>query len=306
MSVVIGDPVTDRALTGKFQAALTAYRARWELFAMRVGSTGASEKFGWLGPPDVMREKTDENKRRGLPANTQTVTNLDWEAAIAVDPNCMKDDRWDLIDPQIQNLAVRAGDWPFEQLVNLLNIGDVTNCYDGQYFYDDDHKDLEAPYQTNQDNDLTYNCTDHTAPTVAELIAAFRQARKTMYGFKDPWGNPFHRGEPKLVTVCAAHLGNSFEEVFNATTISNTTNVLKGASELIVTPLVDSDVEFHVLRSDEVFKGLIYQDREKPRFWALGLDSEHCKLNNECLFATESRGAFAYGDWRNAVLTTLN
>ena len=37
----------------------------------------------------------------------------------------------------------------------------------------------------------------------------------------------------------------------------------------------------------------------------LWLDSEHCKLNNECLMSIETERAVAYGDWKKACLITM-
>ncbi|HUU60701.1 MAG TPA: Mu-like prophage major head subunit gpT family protein [Phycisphaerae bacterium] len=313
---VVNPVILEKGLKTAFMTAYEAAAAIWSQIATPVPSTTSQEKYGWLGQSPAMREWTDERIPKGLADHDYTIVNRDWEASIAVHRNALEDDQLGAIPMRVRDLAERAKTHPDELILDLLVEGDTNLCYDGKAFFAATHVDPGAEYSTAQDNQIGYACVDGTAPTLAETKAAFQQARETLLGFKDDRGKPAHTSAAGLAVVCNQHLQVVFEELLNATLISNTTNVLKGAASLIVSPLYSETARFVLLKADRALKPLILQQRQNARlattqslsqsnpneFQRMGV-AEFLRKN--IFFGVDARYNAGYGDWRTAVETTL-
>ena len=122
-----------------FNAAFDTAPSEWELVAMQVPSTGASEAYPWLGDLPQMREWIGDRVIKDLAAHKYEIVNKAFESTIGVDRDDIEDDRIGLYTPKIQAMADAAKKHPDVLVFALLKAGFATVCSDGQYFFDSDH-----------------------------------------------------------------------------------------------------------------------------------------------------------------------
>lgn len=130
-----------RTFSTIFQVALAQALAAsmWERVAMRVGSSGESVEYDWLGAFPMMREWIGERAVKDVEAFGFTIRNKDFEATVGVDRNKIEDDQLGVYTPQFQNLGMTAARHRDKLVFELLAAGFTTPCYDKQYFFDTDH-----------------------------------------------------------------------------------------------------------------------------------------------------------------------
>lgn len=286
---------TFRALFLQTYGAITPW---WPQVAMEAPSENAQEAYQWLGSVPAMKEWVDEKTLEQLRGFNYSITNKDWEATLQVDRNHIEDDQLGMYKPRIMELADEAKRHLDELVSLLLKNGAATLCYDGQYFFDTDHAEGDSGTQSNK---LT-----GTGVTVAALQTDFRAARAAMWKFKNDRGKPYMRGEPQLQVVCPPDLQGAFEELLNATTIGNTTNVLKGAATLKVNQYLTDVNDWFLLNVGAPLKPFIAQMRKRPEFVALDNPnaSETVFMKKKFLYGVEARYNAGYGLWQFGVQTT--
>ncbi len=127
-----------------FGAAFTAAESQYGRIAMRVPSSTAEEKYGWLGKMPRFREWVGDRVFNSLRTSDYTIKNKKWESSIEVDRTDIDDDRLGIYSPLMQALGQDSATHPDELVFALLAAGFATTCYDGQYFFDTDHPLLAA------------------------------------------------------------------------------------------------------------------------------------------------------------------
>lgn len=119
-----------------FDAALTMY----QLIAMTVPSSGRSVDYKWLGDFPMMQEWVGDRVIKDLSGFNYEIVNKSYEATVAVKREDIEDDQIGVYTPMIQGLANSAKVHPDILVFALLKAGFTSLCYDGQYFFDDDHQ----------------------------------------------------------------------------------------------------------------------------------------------------------------------
>jgi len=122
-----------------FNQAFDAAPSQWPLVAMQVPSTGRSVDYKWLGDFPMLREWLGERVIKDLGAFHYEITNKNYEATIEVDRNDIEDDQIGVYTPMIQGLAQAAKQHPDILVFALLAAGFSSPCFDGQYYFDEDH-----------------------------------------------------------------------------------------------------------------------------------------------------------------------
>jgi len=123
-----------------FNQAFDAAKSMYEFVAMTVPSTGRSVDYKWLGDFPAMREWIGDRVIKDLSAFNYEIINKSHEATIEVDRDDIEDDQIGVYTPMIQSLAATAKVHPDILVFALLKAGFDTLCYDGQYFFDEDHQ----------------------------------------------------------------------------------------------------------------------------------------------------------------------
>jgi len=299
---VVNPSILEKGLRAELVAAYRAAPAFWPKLALRVPSTAKQETYGWLGTAPALREWTDERIPKGLVDHAYTIVNKDWEASLSIDRNAFEDDQTGSLAMRVRDMGERAKRHPDELISKLIADAESSVCYDGQYFFDTDHAEGDSGSQS---NDLTYDASAPTAPTAAEFAAAFRAARKALRDFKDDRALPFNLALPGLVCMVPTSMETAAEEVLHGTVLANSTNVLAGAAELLVNPLLSSADRFYLFVTGGAVKPFVFQERRGITTAGLRADSEAGFHRKHWLFGVDARYNVGFGLWQHAVLTTF-
>lgn len=300
---VVSPAVLERGLRAELTAAYESAPAFWPKVAMSVPSTGASETYAWLGRAPVMREWSDNRVPAGLADHRFTIVNRDWEASLAIDRNALEDDAAGQITVRVRDLGRRAKQHPDELITALLESGESTACYDGQFFFDTDHQEGESGSQS---NDLTHDAATPSNPTAAEFAAAFRAARKALRDIRDDRGRPFNHTLSGLVCMVPTSMESAAEEVLAARRgASGADNVLASAAELIINPLLTAADRFYLLIAGVALRPLIFQERRGITAAGLREGTEGSFFRKEYYFGVDARYNAGYGLWQHAVQMKL-
>lgn len=150
-----------RDLTNKFDLAVETADPFYPDICTVVPSNGLSERYGMLGQMPGVREWVGDRKFEQLRAGDFTITNKHWEQSLEIQRTDIEDDRMGMYGPVMEQLGAEAAYHPDELLITLIQNGESSASFDGQFFFDTDHSWGDSG---TQDNDLTSNITTPSAP----------------------------------------------------------------------------------------------------------------------------------------------
>lgn len=116
----------------------------WPKVAMETTSTTSEENYGWLGQFPQMREWLGDRVLNNLSTSSFTIVNRDFEQTIEVPRNKISDDQYGIFGPMFDEMGKDAAELPDKLIAELILGGFTSLCYDGQYFFDDEHPVLDV------------------------------------------------------------------------------------------------------------------------------------------------------------------
>lgn len=268
---------------------------------MKEASQSDREKYGWLGQVPKMRLWEGSRKLSGLREYDYSIVNKKYEASIQIDNDKIEDDQYGHLKTRVGDLAIKAREFPRVLFFDALVAGETELCFDGQPFFDTAHV-YYAGDPTTQSNLLT-GTKAGTYPTAAEFVADFNIARAALEGFLDDIGEPMSEGNLQLMTLGSPNLRTVFDNVFSASLLSNSTNVLVGASQYMTSPRL-SGADWYVMVVNQTLKPFIWQERRAPRFRALEVgarETDDTFMTDVNVYGVDARHGFGYGLWQYAV-----
>ncbi len=244
----------NRDYRANFVEELEAGRAQYEPLLNATMTTfpsnGPGIEHSFSDALKGMEEWVDERVMAKLGADSFYVANKSYAAGVEVDRDDLEDDQIGLYRPRIRGLAEKYWLHRFDQLGDLLNNGATTTCWDGKYYFDDDHPLADSA--SVNDN------LSSSALAEAAVQAAITQLRD----MKDTQGNKLHLNPTHLI------FGNDLE--WTATDIlkqerqsTGESNVLRG----MLQPLQISNMtaaSWAVADLSKTLKPFMYQDRRAP------------------------------------------
>lgn len=297
------------AVNAALYTSLTMGPAMWaDSYAMTINSNQASELYAWLGNVPVMREWIGGRQAKQLREYSWRVDNKDYEATLEVHLNELRrGSSGSAIMLRIAQLAQRVQSFPSKMLTQLLVDGEATACYDGQYFFDTDHSEGDSGSQT---NDLTFAAATGTTPTVAEFRDAVVASIAKMMSYLDDQGEPANEDARSFeVMVPPALMGTAISAIRLPTLDSGATNVIPALSEFNIKPVINARLtdatKFYTIRTDGPMKPFIKQVEQELTVASIAEGSELEFNEKKHRHGVEWMGAFAYGFWNKACLTTF-
>ncbi|MDD2870120.1 Mu-like prophage major head subunit gpT family protein [Neomegalonema sp.] len=127
-----------------FHRGLGQAEDQWTRLATRVASATREEKYGWLGKAPSMREWLGDRVIASIGAHDYAIRNKSWEQTIGVPREDIEDDAYGVFAPLFEEMGRSTAAHPNQLVFDLLAKGFETPCYDGQYFFDEDHPALDA------------------------------------------------------------------------------------------------------------------------------------------------------------------
>ena len=280
-----------------FFDAYTAAPTNWEQIATVVPSEKDTEQYAWLGSVPKMREFTDERLPAGLLEHDYSIKNKTWEASIAVDRAALEDDQYGQIKLRVQSLAEETK-WHQDELVyTLLAAGFADTlgvCYDGQYFFDDDHSEGDSGTQSN---------VGSSSLDIDSLKATFIAMMK----FKDDKGKPM--GIIPDTLIIPADLQWTAQElilsVYGKDWIGQDNVMSKAGLSIIVSPYLTDTNDWILACTKRIVKPVIFQNRIPVEFDALEGNSENGFMRDQYVYGVRARYNVGYGLWQMAYGHTL-
>ena len=263
-----------------------------------VESSQDTENYAWLGQNPIMKEFLDERQIKALQESSFSIRNKTWEATIGVDRTAIEDDRYGQIKVRIQSLAYEAIRHKEQMIISLLANGFTNTCYDGQYFFDIDHVNPGADYQSAQSN----------KGTDALSAASLQSAITAMSKVKDDKGRSMGVSADTIVVPpdlewTARELLESVyypEKLTGTDNQKNSANPLKNRLGLVISPYLTDTNNWYLLCTQYPVKPLILQERTNVEFRALESESESGFMRDQYLYGIRARYNAGYGLWQYA------
>ncbi|MCY1705489.1 Mu-like prophage major head subunit gpT family protein [Pannonibacter sp. SL95] len=138
--------ITPEIIEASFKGFKTAYQRGFASstslhtsLATVITSTAREEIYSWLGDMPKMREWIGDRRIKQLSAKGYSIRNRKFEMTVGVERDDIEDDSLGLYGPRFEMMGQSAASHPDEILFELVNMGFVQVCYDGQNFFDTDH-----------------------------------------------------------------------------------------------------------------------------------------------------------------------
>ncbi|MCW3479733.1 Mu-like prophage major head subunit gpT family protein [Neisseriaceae bacterium JH1-16] len=280
-----------------FNNAFDAAPSQWQEVAMLVPSTAAQNDYAWLSNFPRMRKWIGAKAVKALEGSKYTIVNNDWEATVEVDRNHIKDDQLGIYKPQAEMAGFSAKQLPDEIVFELVNQGFTSRCYDGQYFFDDDHL-------VNGQSVSNKGTKKLSIASLAAAKASYGAARTAMKKLKDDEGRPLNIN-PNVLLVPAA-LEDDANALMTVDRLEDgKPNPYKNTSKVVVAQWLTSDTSWFLLDTTKPVKPFIYQEREAPVFVEqTDPQSENVFDRRKFKFGAEARAAGGYGFWQLAYGST--
>ena len=320
------DLLSTREIQGMFYEELRLDDGRSWLPAVAtdpIPSDQASETYPWLGMVPPLEKRYGANRYSDLGEQKITIENDEYQTGVRVDRMFLRRDKTAQLRIRLGDLASRANaHWKGLIRTLIRNGTGATSglCYDGSYFFADDHSEGSAGTQKNlltSGEVSALNVGTATAPTEAEAALAIMGVIGYMMQYKDDQGEAINEEASRWVILCPFNLYGAFQAAV-ANRLLNTgsgsaTNPLPGVWDIVVKMVVGIEATagtpsavFYVFRADGRSRAFIRQEETAPALDILGEGSEYMKEHGRALFNVwTSRGA-VYGHWFHGSHNTLS
>ncbi len=275
-----------------FNQAFQAAQSQYEKIATVVPSTTKEELYKWLGKIPRMREWIGDRIIQNLSAYGYTIKNKPFEATIGVDREDIEDDTIGLYNPLVQAMGQAGAQHPDELIFDLLLAGFTGICYDGQYFFDADHKDGNGPVQSNVSNAVL-------------SAASYNAAYAAMMAVTDENGNPLGV-TPNLLVVPPQLRATALQILKAERDAAGATNINQNSADVLVVPrLAKNPTAWFLLDTTKPVKPLIFQRRKPLNFVAMFDEKDtNVFMRKEYLYGVDCRDNAGYGLWQMAYGST--
>jgi phage major head subunit gpT-like protein len=280
------------ARTG-FLTALKTTAMPWQRIATQINMGAKSVDLVDLGAAPMPTEDLARQVQDFI-EKSMTIKPRDWSLLVYVTKNSISDDQTGTLERKVRAAGENFQRHLNQRVFKRLNDGDVTGnlAYDGQEFFDSDHVDKGAHYQTAQDNEYTLALTLDNFETVYVAAQDFRddQGETSDYVY-DTLIVP-----PALERIAAQITGNN--AAFDTANREN--NPYAGR----ITPLVNNQLDstaWILTSSGESVKPMIVAMREQPHLQEAWFDPMAAD-GGRYYFKFFARYDVWYGDWRTAVM----
>ncbi len=278
-----------------------------------------SETYKWLGQVPSMREWVGGRQSKGFTTNGLTIENKHFEATLEIPVVDMRRDKTGQIYVQIDKLADETNTHWAQLLSKLIINGESAICYDGQYYFDTDHKEGKSGLQSNKIQvDLASlpgvkgeDAGSPFAPSEAALRLSILQTIQQILSYKDDQGEPMNENASKfLVMVPTSMWYLSKAALAVPLTIGGASNMVKvlGDIDISVTqnPRLDKwKDKFAVFRIDDAIRPFIRQEEKPVTLKAITAGSELEFKEDKHEYGVDTWRNVGYGFWQHACLSQL-
>ncbi|MEI8350089.1 MAG: Mu-like prophage major head subunit gpT family protein [Candidatus Omnitrophota bacterium] len=310
--------LSSRAIIGKFFEILeTSKDTAWPFrVGMEIPSNQESETYKWLGFAPALREWIGGRQAKGLRENGITIKNKKYEATLEIDVDDLRRDKTGQINIRIAELADRVNAHWGSLLSTLIANGGATVCYDGQYFFDNDHSEGDSGTLSNLLTVSDYgdlNVTTAADPTANEMAKVILKMIQHIYSLKDDQGEPMNENAKAFMIMVPVNMWAAGLQAASSNLLSTGTgaidNPLKNGGfslDVIANPRLSTTTVLYAFRTDGRAKPFILQNEEDIKVDAISEGSEEEIKNNRHLYCVKTLRNVGYGYWQQAIKATLS
>jgi len=294
---MISGNVPKHLVTGARTGFLTAMRAAklpYQRVAMTVKMDGKSMDLVDLGGAPMPVKSTTGREVQDMIEKSIAIAPEDWEIIVWISQNAIDDDRTGTLERKVKAAGNNFPRHINKRVFEVLNGGDGSTygaCYDGSDFFDDDHADAGADYQTDQDNEMALALSMDNFETA--LVAA--QQFVNDQGVYVEYQHDLLVVPPALERTAAQICSNEWAY----DTSNRERNPYDGKIQYITTPYYDSTA-WHLIASNEEIKPIIVAMRKEPTLQDAWFDPMQPD-GGRYYFKYFARYEMYYGDWRLAL-----
>lgn len=302
--------LTPAALQVFFTGLSTIYQQGYDTtepwsdkIAMTVPSDTELETYGWMDLIPKMREWIGPRTINNAPLRSRSLANKDWEETQSIPRNKFLDDKLGLYSPMAMQMGQNARKLHDEQLALLLQSNPTG--FDGKSFFATNHNvNIDDPGDpANQSNLLNLSLTPDN----------FATAIQTMPGWLGRNGRPLGSRASLLVVPPALMIPAMV--ILKSTIIApgtfagsagqvgSTTNVLAGATDLLVIDELNNDpTAWYLFDNRSAVKALMKQVRQEANFsYLINPTDANVFFRKEYIFGADSRSAYDVTLWFKAL-----
>lgn len=220
--------ITDRGIQTRYHYLLSKMQPQsWfsGLFGSIFDSDQSEESYPFLGTAPAMREWIGARAEQTQKEYEYTLKNKKFEASVKIPGELIRRGKKMHVDQYLQQLARRETQHWSKLLTQVLELGESSACWDGQFFFDTDHIG-------SQSNDITFDATTTTAPTAQEASNAINQAIVQIMGFEDDEGEPMNEDVSEFLVLVPLAFREAFGTALGADFIAN------GSGAMITNPRI--------------------------------------------------------------------
>lgn len=272
--------------------------------AFQSESNQETEIHRWLGMFPQMTLWTNERRTDAMPTYQQLITNLLYQAAVEIDKNDYRWQKFGIISQRLGEAgSVAAEHW--NQLATTVVEANGT-CYDSSLMYSSTHA-LGGQAPATQQNAFTgaddgaFRPADPNEPTVQEAVAIILALIGPMYGFKFSNNQPANGGARQFEIVVPFRMGPNFNAATQVDRLNfGQDNPLKKqpfSVEVSINPRATQATVVRAFRKDCMNRALIMQEPGAPEVLFQGPGSYLEWFKHTYGYAIESTRAVGLGDW---------
>jgi phage major head subunit gpT-like protein len=282
-----------------------------------------SETYKWLGQVPVMRQWVGGRQAKGFTTNGLTIENKHFEATLEIPLVDLRRDKTGQIEVRINELADRTNSHWAQLLSRLIINAESTVCYDGQYYFDTDHKDGQGENVGGiQSNKLQLNLNDFAEqidggkvgdvsnPSEAAFRLAILKTIQQILSFKDDQGEPMNENASKFLVVVPTSLWYLAKSAIAVPlSVGGSTNPIKVLDEVDISiaqnPRLSWTDKFAIFRTDSSIKPFIRQEEENIKLKAIAEGSELEFKHDKHWYGVDTWRNVGYGFWQHACLAQM-
>ncbi len=309
--------IADRAVLGFLQVALEqADGLGWVgKLGLQTTSDQAMEEYPWLSAVPMLREFSGGRKYVELGQYKIEIPNLEFEATLPVKDRDLRRDKIQALDTRIQDLATRANAHWAKLVSALIAAGEVTPCYDKQFFFDTDHAEGKSGPQSNlltvdiSELPVGVNGTNADNPSTSEIAHMILLGIQQIFSFVDDQGEPMNElAKSFVVHVPISWLGLATAAVsldYYPGGGPGEQNVLRASGwniEVVPNVRLPWTNKLAVFRADAAIKPFILQSEKPIELSMKGRDSDHFFDHRELVYGLWASRNAGYARWQGSCL----
>jgi phage major head subunit gpT-like protein len=235
--------------------------------ATEAPSNTETQTYAWMSSLPKMKRWLGERVVERFASYSYSLTNEDWELTHDVPRNKVEDDQYGVFKPVFAGYGEATKKWPDDMILEVLEAGESTLCFDGSNYFDDEH-----PVDMRDSSKGTYSNLLTTFSLTPENYA---DARRRMRLFKGDNGRPL--GIRPTILAVPTGLEDKARRIVESVNLATATqegqtavgaqdNIYKGTAKvLVIDELTDQD-DWYLFDCSRVVKPFVKQIRKAPVF----------------------------------------